>query len=230
MSLIYRLALGVVAVATVLPFAAAGATTRSSCKSTEFWYEAKSCCLPHGGAPEPPSPPKGHDCPPSSYYWNSKLGCCTPNHPTSPSNPPPQCRDGWTWYPNLHMCLPSAPSSPSPPPSTPSGYPGGATEALADTAGSVTTNVLPRSARPEQMLARSRDRLYTTTSASTPLLNSNRVVVARRLDKVKTALLSQELGMLDASKGVAPSILARLASNAHRKVIAASLSENTLEN
>ncbi|KAJ7071019.1 protein priA [Mycena amicta] len=123
MTLMSRFGAALVILAAALPFAASSTASRSqSCKSNEFWYEQKSCCLPHGGAPTPPSPPKGHDCPPSSHYWNTGLGCCTPNHPSPPNNPPPQCRDGWTWYPNLYMCLPSPPSSPpSVPPSQPSG-------------------------------------------------------------------------------------------------------------
>ncbi|KAJ6509547.1 protein priA [Mycena vitilis] len=119
MSLITRLAAALMVLAVALPFAASTSVSSNSCRTNE--YEAKSCCLPHGGVPSPPPPPKGHDCPPSSHYWNTDQGCCTPRHPAPPSNPPPQCRDGWTWYSLLHMCLPSLPTPPSPPPSHPSG-------------------------------------------------------------------------------------------------------------
>ncbi|KAJ6519830.1 protein priA [Mycena sanguinolenta] len=121
MTLITRLGAILLVAAAALPFAASKSVSSDSCKSNEFWYEEKGCCLPHGGPPSPPSPPKGHDCPPSNYYWNTEQGCCTPSHPTSPYNPPPQCRDGWSWYSGLHMCLPSPPSAPTPPASHPSG-------------------------------------------------------------------------------------------------------------
>ncbi|KAJ7181671.1 protein priA [Mycena crocata] len=122
MTLITRLGAALFVLAATLPFAASTAVNSKSCKSNEFWYEAKSCCLPHGGPPTPPpAPPKGHDCPPTSYYWNKGQGCCSPNHPTTPSNPPPQCRPGWSWYSSLHMCLPNTPTTPTPPPSYPSG-------------------------------------------------------------------------------------------------------------
>ncbi|KAF7306935.1 hypothetical protein MIND_00486200 [Mycena indigotica] len=119
MTLISRFAAALVIFAGIA--SASVARSSQSCKSNEFWYGAKTCCLPHGGIPKPPSPPKGHDCPPTSHYWNTGLGCCTPAHPPPPNQPPPQCRDGWTWYPNLYMCLPTPPSPPSPPPAHPSG-------------------------------------------------------------------------------------------------------------
>ncbi|KAJ7103521.1 protein priA [Mycena belliarum] len=128
MSLITRLGSALLVLATVLPFAAAtygNGNKGENCKDNQFWYEAKSCCLPSGGPPAPPPPPKGHDCPPSSHYWNSDQGCCTPRNPPPPSNPPPQCRSGWFWYGNLHMCLPNNPTPPAPPPSSPSGGYGG---------------------------------------------------------------------------------------------------------
>ncbi|KAJ7225503.1 protein priA [Mycena pura] len=132
MTLITRFGAAIVVLVATLPFVAS--TSSSSCKSNEFWqvgryfalYDEKGCCLPHGGPPKPPAPPKGHDCPPSAYYWNPGLGCCTPTHPTPPNNPPPQCRSGWAWYSTLHMCLPTSPSTPpSSPPSKPSGSYGG---------------------------------------------------------------------------------------------------------
>ncbi|THV04938.1 hypothetical protein K435DRAFT_148722 [Dendrothele bispora CBS 962.96] len=78
----------------------------NSCSSNEFWYGEKNCCLPHGGPPSPPTPPRGNDCPPSGYYWGQSQGCCVPNHPPPTNSPPPQCRSGWEWYSSLHMCLP----------------------------------------------------------------------------------------------------------------------------
>ncbi|KAJ6604662.1 protein priA [Mycena vulgaris] len=122
MTLIARLGAALVLLAATLPFAAATAATSKSCKSNEFWYSPKSCCLPTGGPPTPPPPPpKGHDCPPSTHYWNTAQGCCSPRNPSIPSSPPPQCRNGWDWYAGLHMCLPNTPTPPSPPPSHPSG-------------------------------------------------------------------------------------------------------------
>ncbi|KAJ7492607.1 protein priA [Mycena latifolia] len=122
MTLITRLGAALFVLAAVLPFAASTTVSKSkSCKSNEFWYEAKGCCLPTGGPPSPPAPPKGHDCPPSSHYWNTEQGCCSPRNPPPPSSPPPQCRAGWSWYSSLHMCLPDTPTPPSPPPAHPSG-------------------------------------------------------------------------------------------------------------
>ncbi|KAJ7293588.1 hypothetical protein C8J57DRAFT_1269424 [Mycena rebaudengoi] len=63
-------------------------------------------------------PRKATTAPPPTHYWSTDKGCCVPRAPKPPTSPPPQCRDGWTWYPGLHMCLPS---TPHPPPPTPSG-------------------------------------------------------------------------------------------------------------
>lgn len=101
-----------------------------SCGKNEFWfvclhitviidsesfcrYSDKNCCLPHGGPPTVPAPPKGQDCPPTGYYWGKKQGCCVPTHPPPSQSPPPQCRKGWKWFPYLHMCLPGTPPSPT---------------------------------------------------------------------------------------------------------------------
>ena len=93
---------------------------------TNRWKE-KSCCLPHGGPPTPPKPPKDTNCPPTSYYWNPGKGCCVPRNPPPTNPPPPQCPKNWTWYPLLWKCLPT-PTPPTPPPSHPSpkppNYPG----------------------------------------------------------------------------------------------------------
>ncbi|THH17010.1 hypothetical protein EW146_g3729 [Bondarzewia mesenterica] len=96
-----------------------GSTSSSDCSSDEFWYSAKSCCLPHGGVPNPPSPPKGSECPSSGWYWGNDQGCCVPHHPPT-NNPAPQCPSGWEWISGIYKCQPS-PSQPSQPPSTPSG-------------------------------------------------------------------------------------------------------------
>ncbi|KAI0639396.1 hypothetical protein C8Q77DRAFT_1152380 [Trametes polyzona] len=72
-----------------------GSGSSSSCKSSEFYYGQKECCLPHGGVPNPPKPPSGSSCP-SSWYWHGGKSCCVPNHPPTSSSPP-TCEDGWTW-------------------------------------------------------------------------------------------------------------------------------------
>lgn len=92
----------------------------SDCSSSEFWYSPKGCCLPHGGVPNPPSPPSGSECPTSGWYWGKDQGCCVPHHPPA-NNPPPQCPGGWDWISNTWKCQPSPPSHPTQPPSTPSG-------------------------------------------------------------------------------------------------------------
>lgn len=116
-------------VLSVLPasLAYSGQTGGDNCKSSEFWYSPKACCLPHGGPPEyapPPPPPRGNECPPAGYYWGTKQGCCVPNHPPPSNNPPPQCPPGWVWQPSMHVCVPSGPP-PHPPPPQPSGGYGG---------------------------------------------------------------------------------------------------------
>ncbi|KAJ6610899.1 hypothetical protein B0H10DRAFT_2058505 [Mycena sp. CBHHK59/15] len=122
MSLITRLGTALILLATTLPFAASTVVANSkSCQRTSSGgYSEKSCCLPNGGPPKAPTPPTGHDCPPSSHYWSTNQGCCVPRSPSQPNHPPPQCKDGWTWYPGLHMCLQN-PTPPSTPPSKPSG-------------------------------------------------------------------------------------------------------------
>ncbi|TFK77087.1 hypothetical protein BDN72DRAFT_884676 [Pluteus cervinus] len=86
----------------------------SSCKQTEFWWKDTSCCLPKGGPPSPPSPPKGSSCP-TTHYWGSNQACCVPKNPPPANSPPPQCSSGWNWDANSKKCVQTPP--PSPPPS-----------------------------------------------------------------------------------------------------------------
>ncbi|TFK57294.1 hypothetical protein OE88DRAFT_1650935 [Heliocybe sulcata] len=78
----------------------------SSCKSSEFWWEPKSCCLPHGGHPSPPSPPSGNSCPSNGWYWHTGKSCCVPK---TPSPPAPSCPAGWSWLSWLCSRSPSGP-------------------------------------------------------------------------------------------------------------------------
>ncbi|KAF8872139.1 hypothetical protein CPB84DRAFT_1818103 [Gymnopilus junonius] len=106
--------------AALAPLAAStsvGSKGSNSCKSNEFWYEDRSCCLPNGGPTSPPNPPKGSQCPPTSHYWDDKQACCVPRHQPPPDCPPPQCNKGWDWYSSLHQCKPT--STPSTTPSIP---------------------------------------------------------------------------------------------------------------
>jgi len=125
--------------AAFLPLAAATyyqQPQKNSCKSSEFWcvyctlsrcfrayihrWSDKKCCLPTGGIKTPPSPPKGTNCPPTNWYWNTGKGCCTPRNPPLPSNPPPpQCPKNWTWQPSTWRCvpIPTPPTTPAPNPS-----------------------------------------------------------------------------------------------------------------
>ncbi|KAI0078884.1 hypothetical protein K474DRAFT_778013 [Panus rudis PR-1116 ss-1] len=93
-----------------------------NCGNDEFYFGKKDCCLPHGGQPNPPSPPKGTQCPPSGWSWHSGKGCCVPHNPPE-QNPPPQCPKGWDWNDNDLKCYPTPPTT-TPPPSKPSQAPG----------------------------------------------------------------------------------------------------------
>ncbi|KAJ3512435.1 hypothetical protein NLJ89_g3523 [Agrocybe chaxingu] len=100
-------------------------SNQQNCKGNQFWCVAgQKCCLDKGGPKTPPAPPKGTNCPPTSYYWEPKRGCCVPRNPPPTNPPPPQCPKNWTWYPAIYKCLPT-PTPPTPPPSTPSKYNGG---------------------------------------------------------------------------------------------------------
>ncbi|PPQ64416.1 hypothetical protein CVT26_002123 [Gymnopilus dilepis] len=113
--------------AALLPLAASTSVSSGSksCKSSEFWYEERSCCLPHGGPSNPPSPPKGTQCPPTSHYWDDHQSCCVPRNPPPPNCPPPQCNKGWEWYSSLHQCKPIPTPSSTPPTPKPSSKPYG---------------------------------------------------------------------------------------------------------
>ncbi|KAJ3575626.1 hypothetical protein NP233_g972 [Leucocoprinus birnbaumii] len=107
-----RFSTGLIALFSVIPLAAAtgygnGNSSGGNCKNNEFYWQAKSCCLPTGGNPRPPSPPKGVTCPPSGYDWNNDKGCCVPHYPPPPSGPPPQCGNGYSWYSALYHCHPN---------------------------------------------------------------------------------------------------------------------------
>ncbi|KAH9486921.1 Protein priA [Psilocybe cubensis] len=108
-------------VAALIPLAVSTSVGPKNCKSNEFWWGAKNCCLEKGGPPKPPTPPKDTNCPPTSYYWGEKQGCCVPRNPPPSNPPPPQCPKGWTWYPALSRCS-KTPTPPVTPPSQPSNY------------------------------------------------------------------------------------------------------------
>ncbi len=86
-------------------------------------YKEKNCCLPIGGPKTTPTPPKDTECPPTSYYWETKQGCCVPRNPPPTNNPTPQCPKNWTWSQSLHRCsyTPATSTVPSHPSSVP-GY------------------------------------------------------------------------------------------------------------
>ncbi|CAL1695859.1 unnamed protein product [Somion occarium] len=94
-----------------------------NCDSGSFYFPKKDCCLPQGGQPNPPAPPKGTQCPPSGWSWHSGKGCCVPHSPPG-QQPPPQCPKSWDWNDNDLKCYPTPPSTPTPPPSKPSSIPG----------------------------------------------------------------------------------------------------------
>lgn len=49
--------------------------------------------MPHGGQPNPPSPPSGSSCP-STWWWHQDQECCVPS---TPSPPTPSCPAGHGW-------------------------------------------------------------------------------------------------------------------------------------
>ncbi|KZT30388.1 hypothetical protein NEOLEDRAFT_4783 [Neolentinus lepideus HHB14362 ss-1] len=86
------------------PSAPSAPTGSSSCSSSEFWWEPKQCCLPHGGQPSPPSPPSGNSCPSNDWYWHTGNSCCVPKMPNPPT---PSCPSGWSWL--NWLCSPNTP-------------------------------------------------------------------------------------------------------------------------
>jgi len=108
---------GLVAVTAAKSVYTGKATSEKDCKSTEFFYSPKSCCLPHGGPQKIPSPPAQKQCPPTNWYWNYDTSCCVPNHPPPKSPPPPQSRSEWEWNSTSQCCEPKpTPSKPAPKP------------------------------------------------------------------------------------------------------------------
>jgi hypothetical protein len=127
----------------VVPVIMATGDKSNNCKSHEFWFvisgfsplvidryaflrwKTKNCCLKKGGPSSPPSPPSNTQCPPSTHYWNTGLGCCAPRNPPTYNSPPPQCPNKWEWNPSTNQCKPCAtpPSPPSHQPSPKPGYP-----------------------------------------------------------------------------------------------------------
>ncbi|KAH9898402.1 hypothetical protein C8Q73DRAFT_664090 [Cubamyces lactineus] len=92
-----------------------------SCPSNHWFWSPKSCCLPHGGSPNPPQPPSGRSCP-SNWEWHTGKSCCVPHHP---NQPPPQCGSGWGWDDGSKCCFPHGSSTTSTPqPSSKPGKPG----------------------------------------------------------------------------------------------------------
>ncbi|KII94348.1 hypothetical protein PLICRDRAFT_424813 [Plicaturopsis crispa FD-325 SS-3] len=115
MSIIARLSAAILFAAAVLPLAGASSVNASlvsrsdNCQSNEFWWEPRSCCLPHGGPPSnPPSPPKGKTCPTDNWSWHNEQGCCVPHHPNPPA---PSCPSGWDWHDQPKCCQTPPPSS-----------------------------------------------------------------------------------------------------------------------
>ncbi|OJT12917.1 Protein priA, partial [Trametes pubescens] len=94
-------------------------SSSSDCGSNQWYWSPKSCCLPHGGTPNPPSPPSGSSCP-SNWEWHSGKSCCVPHHP---DQPPPQCSSGWGWNDGAKCCNPHSTTT-STTPSKPSSKPG----------------------------------------------------------------------------------------------------------
>lgn len=88
-----------------------------------FRWSEGTCCLSTGGPSNTPTPPKGSDCPPTTYYWDNSKACCVPRQPVQPGLPPPQCPKNWEWSSTTKRCSPHATTS-SPPSSNPSQYPG----------------------------------------------------------------------------------------------------------
>ncbi|KAI0348014.1 hypothetical protein BDW22DRAFT_1424247 [Trametopsis cervina] len=87
--------------------------SQPTCGSNDFFFDKGNCCLPHGGVPNPPQPPPNHECP-DGWYWKSDLGHCAPNHPQTPSSPPPSCKPTCSWSSSDYWCTPNPPASPPP--------------------------------------------------------------------------------------------------------------------
>jgi hypothetical protein len=107
--------------AATLPLVLATTTKHpaTKCKSHEFYFDAKKCCVPYGGKTPHPKPPKGKNCPPQGWSWNEATKCCVPHAPLKKNSPPPQCKKGLKWCDVTLACEPKPtpvhkPNSPSP--------------------------------------------------------------------------------------------------------------------
>ncbi|KDQ63744.1 hypothetical protein JAAARDRAFT_189284 [Jaapia argillacea MUCL 33604] len=120
MTLFTRLGSALVLAAALLPLT--GATT-NNCKSDEFWYDNKGCCLKTGGDGKPPSsPPAGNTCPTNNekWYWSGDKSCCVPSYPP-PAGNTPSCPDKTSWDHDKGSCCDKGGNTPPPsPPSPPS--------------------------------------------------------------------------------------------------------------
>jgi len=128
MTLISRIGSAFLFLAVVLPAVSAHGggnnNNDNGCGAHEFLLGWKNSCVPHGGRPQRPNPPKGSDCPPSKWYWGDREGCCVPEEPPKHEDPEPQCRRGWKWLTGEHRCCEDNDHPPpGPPPPHPSGNP-----------------------------------------------------------------------------------------------------------
>ncbi|KIM86009.1 hypothetical protein PILCRDRAFT_816555 [Piloderma croceum F 1598] len=92
-------------IAAALPYASAQVSARgeSSCKSSDFWFSEKECCLPLGGPRWHRQPPAHKQCP-HDWSWSTKHGHCVPHHPPPEHHPTPQCAKDWNWSPASFCC------------------------------------------------------------------------------------------------------------------------------
>ncbi|KAH9835562.1 protein priA [Rhodofomes roseus] len=86
--------------AAALPFVFA-TQSADQCADSEFFYEAKTCCVPHGGVSNAPPPPQGSSQCPSDWYWDNTKACCLPPHPPTTT---PQCGGSWSWNHGSSTC------------------------------------------------------------------------------------------------------------------------------
>ncbi len=85
--------------------------------TVRYRFSKKGCCLPSGGVPSKPAPPKDTECP-DTHYWGNDKGCCLPSNP--PGGDQPQCPNNWSWNDDLDYCQP--PTSTTPPSQPSHGY------------------------------------------------------------------------------------------------------------
>jgi len=116
MPLFTRLATSVLVLSVVVPYVAATPTFGSgfvSCLASEFFFQAKGCCLRNGGQLHPPSPPTGKKCPSNGWEWFEKSSCCTPKTPAPPT---PVCDDPAYFWNTTTLCCDLKPTPPPAPP------------------------------------------------------------------------------------------------------------------